>query len=494
MEIIARKKEKQILQSVLTSESSELVAIYGRRRIGKTYLVRNFFESCKSVIYFELTGQKRESGEYAPIKYQLANFSYQFERSFGRGITVPNSWQNAFVVLRKEVERLKKTSSKLVLFFDELPWLCTPRSGFFEALDQAWNTTFERQPNVKVIVCGSAASWMLKKLIHAKAGFSRRITHKIRLSPFSLEETEKYLSNRGFDLSLISVAEVYMLLGGIPYYLNFLSPQKSIYQNIEDECFDINGRLVDEYDLIFSSLFKNSEGHKKVTEFVAARQKGVLLKELTNKFQSFRGGSMARILDNLVSSSFIRKEPPLYNENKGAVYRLEDEFVLFYLKWIKSAPRSIIDSPNTLYFQNQVQGNAYKSWRGFAFERLCRKHEYQIRQTLGIHKILSMPSTVYFYDSNGKRSSQIDLLFERADNVISICEMKYCEGEYELSKSDINDLVIKKEDLRRYLTSKKKARKDIHICYVTPNGVNPNKYFHQLQPSMVTLEDLFQGK
>ncbi len=492
MEIIARKREIKILESVLWSKTSELVAIYGRRRVGKTYLIRNFFETCESVIYFELTGQKQESGEYASLKYQLANFKYQFERTFEREIPQPTSWQHAFSILRKETERLKDSTSKLVLFFDELPWLCSPRSGFFESLDQGWNTTFERQQNVKVIVCGSAASWMLKKIIHAKAGFSRRITHKIRLSSFTLMETKEYLLYRGFDLALMSVAEVYMMLGGIPYYLNFLSPQKSIYQNIEDECFDVNGRLVDEYDTVFNSLFKSSENHKKVVEFIASKHKGVVLDQLSGKFISIKGGSLSRILDNLVASNFIKKVPPLFNEAKGTIYRLVDEFVLFHLKWIRSAPKSIFDSPHTLYFQNKAQSSSFKSWKGFAFERLCLKHEYQIRQSLGIHKILSVPSMVYFYDNQGERSSQIDLLFDRADNVISICEMKFSETEYELTKNDMNSLIRKKEDLRRYLKTKKKAQKDIHICYVTTNGVSLNKYFHQLQPSIIKLKDLFQ--
>ena len=492
MKIIARTKEKKLLQSILDSKSSELVAVYGRRRIGKTYLVRNFFEPCKNVIYFELTGQKQESGDYAPIKTQLANFQYQFERTFGIELQRPKSWQNAFSILRKEIERLKNSRCKLVLFFDELPWLCSPRSGFFEALDQAWNTTFERQENVKVIVCGSAASWMLKKIIHAKAGFYRRITHKIRLASFSLQETKEYLLYKGFALSLMTVADVYMILGGIPYYLNFLNPHKSIYQNIEDECFDINGRLVDEYDIIFTSLFKNSELHKKVVEFIASKHKGVLLEELNKKFLSLKGGNLSRILDNLVSSNFIRKTPPLYNEAKGAEYRLIDEFVLFHLKWIKSAPKAVIESPRTLYFQNKAQGTAFKSWRGFAFERLCLKHEYQIRKALGIHKILSIPSMVYFYDQKGKRSSQIDILFDRADNVISICEIKYSESKYEITKTDISSLMKKKQDLLKYLTLRKKFRKDIHICFITTNGVVINKSFHQLQPSVVILDNLFQ--
>ncbi|KPA08968.1 ATPase [Candidatus Magnetomorum sp. HK-1] len=492
MEIIARKKEKRILKDILWSSSAELVAIYGRRRIGKTYLVRNFFEPLENVIYFELTGQKQESGSYAPLKYQLANFKYQFERTFGKEIQQPESWQKAFVILRKKTELYKGSHQKLVLFFDELPWLCSPRSGFFESIDQAWNTTFERQTNVKVIVCGSAASWMLKKIIHAKAGFSRRITHKIRLSAFSLKETNDYLKYKGFDLSSMSIAEIYMMLGGIPYYLNFLSPHKSIYQNIEDECFDTSGRLVDEYDIVFRSLFENSENYKKVVEFIASRHKGVLLKELTQKFSELKGGNLSRILENLVASNFIVKTPPLYNETKGTVYRLIDEFIAFQLKWIKSAPKAIFESPGTLYFQTQAQGSAFKSWAGFAFERLCLKHEYQIRKTLGIHKIMCVPSMVYFYDEHGKRSSQIDLLFERADKVISICEMKYCDSEYELTKSDIKSLMKKKDDLRRYLKIKKKVQKDIHICYITSNGLRVNKYHHQLQPTHVAIDDLFQ--
>jgi hypothetical protein len=491
MEIIARKKEKQILADILWSKSSELVAVYGRRRVGKTFLVRNFFESLENVIYFELTGQKQESGEYAPLKYQLSNFKYQFERAFSQKIQQPDSWHDAFNILKKGIECFADANVKLVLFFDELPWLCSPKSGFFEALDQAWNTTFERFQNVKVIVCGSAASWMLKKIVHAKAGFSRRITHKIQLSPFSLKETKEYLRFKGFDLSLMSIAEIYMILGGIPYYLNFMNPHKSIYQNIEDECFDISGRLMDEYNLVFNSLFTNSSHHKKVVEFIASRQKGVLLGEVTHKFSSLKGGSLSRILDNLVASDFIKKTAPLYNEKKGTIYRIIDEFILFYLKWIKSVPQSIFESPNTVYFQNIAKKTAFNSWKGFAFERLCLKHELQIREALGIHKILSIPSMVYFYDDKGKRSSQIDLLFERADNVISICEIKHCNTEYDLSKSDLQSLMQKKEDLRRYLLRKKKSQKDIHICYITTNGLRHNQYFYQIQPLVLELEDLF---
>ena len=459
MEIIARQKEKQFFADILWSKSAELVAVYGRRRVGKTFLVRNYFESLNNVIYFELTGQKQESGEYAPLKYQLGNFKYQFERAFAKEIKVPQSWQDAFNILKKEVDCFDDFNKKLILFFDELPWLCSPRSGFFEALDQAWNTSFERHQNVKVIVCGSAASWMLKKIVHAKAGFSRRITHKIQLMPFSLKETKAYLSFKGFDLSFMSIAEIYMIFGGIPYYLNLINTHKSIYQNIEDECFDISGRLVDEYHLVFDSLFHHSSHHKKVVEFIASRQKGVLLEEIAKKFPSLKGGSLSRILDNLVASSFIKKTAPLYNEKKGTIYRIIDEFILFYLKWIKSAPQSVIESPNTLYFQTIAQKSAFNSWKGFAFERLCLKHEFQVRKSLGIHKILSVPSMVYFYDEQGKRSSQIDLLFERADRVITICEIKYSGTEYKLTKSDIQSLIHKKEDLRRYFQSKKRDKR-----------------------------------
>jgi len=489
MKIIARKKEKQVLSDILWSRSAELVAVYGRRRVGKTYLVRNFFESFKNVIYFELTGQKQESGAYAPLKYQLGNFKYQFERAFSKEIKVPHTWQEAFNILKNEVSCFDEV--KLILFFDELPWLCSPKSGFYEALDQAWNTSFERQQNIKVIVCGSAASWMLKKIVHAKAGFSRRITHKIQLSPFSLEETKDYLQFKGFDLSFLSIAEIYMIFGGIPYYLNFMNPHKSIYQNIEDECFDISGRLVDEYHLVFDSLFHHSSHHKKVVEFIASKQKGVLLKELSTQFSSLKGGNLSRILDNLVGSSFIKKTAPLYNEKKGTIFRIIDEYMLFYLKWIKPAPQSIFESPDTIYFQSIAQKGAFNSWKGFAFERLCLKHEYQLRQALGIHKILSIPSMVYFYDKQGNRSSQIDLLFERADRVITICEMKYCGTEYELTKSDVRSMMHKKEDLRRYLSEKKKGQKDIHICYITIYGIKHNQHYYELQPSVLQLKDLF---
>lgn len=291
----------------------------------------------------------------------------------------------------------------------------------------------------------------------------------------------------------MSVAEIYMITGGIPYYFNFLSPHKSIYQNIDDECFDISGRLIDEYSIIFSSLFKNAEDHKKVIEYISSRHKGISLDDINSSFPALKGGSMNRILDNLISSDFITRTPPLFSKTKGAIYRVTDEFVLFYLKWIKSAPKTVFTSPNILYFQSLAQGGSYKSWRGFAFERLCLKHEYQIRKALGIHKILSIPSMVYFYDDLGKRSSQIDLLFDRADHVITICEMKYSETPFKITKTDIADLTRKKEDLRQYFTQKKKAQKDLHTCYVTTEGVEQNEYFHQIQPSVVTLTDMFHN-
>ena len=493
MEIIARKKEKQLLDTAYTSDQSELIALYGRRRVGKTFLIRNFFLE-KDCTYFELVGQKNENGEIATVSQQLSNFQYAWKKAFGEHIAKPKHWGKAFYLLKNKVDDISVTERKIVLFFDELPWLCSPNSRFYENFDQAWNACFERAGNIKVVVCGSASTWILKRIIYSKAGLSRRITRKIHLHPFTLSETREYLHCKHFDLSMESVAEIFMILGGIPYYLDFLSPQKSIYQNIEDECFQLDGNLFGEYDIVFDSLFKNSEAYKRVLEIVAEKRQGCTQQEIHHKLNNTRStpnGTLVKILKNLYECDFIQKRTPFFNEKKGTLYFVCDEFTVFYQKWIKNAPLAK-ETKDSVYWQSIVNSQQYRIWLGFCFEMLCYKHQSLIKIALGLHKIVAIPGIFYAYNKKTKkRSAQVDLLFDRADKTITLCEIKYHQGEYKITQKDLQSMRNKKEDLRNFLTAKKTYR-NMNVAFITVYGVQKNSCFNELQPEVVVLNDLFR--
>ncbi|MBD3344975.1 MAG: AAA family ATPase [Chitinivibrionales bacterium] len=492
MQIIARKKEIKFLTAKFESKESELIAVYGRRRVGKTYLIRNFFLSQKC-IYFELTGQKKENGEIASTAHQLANFQYAWHKAFDESIEKPLSWEEAFYKLKIKVDSLRAASQDtIVLFFDEMPWLCSANSGFYENFDQAWNACFEPASGVKVVVCGSASTWILKKIIYAKAGLSRRVTGKIPLKPFTLNETSQYLAYKSFVVPPETVAELYMIFGGIPYYLNFLDRSTSIYQNIDRLCFRKTGDLYDEYNIIFDSLFKNSGDYKQIIELLAKRRIGYTFREIVDSLQKSRreisASTLREILRNLHECDFISRRVPLFNQAKGTVYSLCDEFVLFCIQWM--LPRHGLNDVADAYWQSIMNSSSYRSWLGFSFELLCLKHSASIRHALGIHKISSIAGIFYAYSpKTGKRASQIDLLFDRSDKTITICEIKHASKAFEITRQELDALKQKKHDLLDYLEIKRKKR-SILFAYITLHGIKRNACFNEIFPEVVTLEDM----
>jgi len=493
MDLIARAAEQEVLERVYSSSRSELVVLYGRRRVGKTFLVRQFFAR-KPCVYFELIGQKQEDGRIAPVRHQLANFQYAWRKAFGSTIDKPASWEDAFQLLKHRVDGICASGAKVVLFFDELPWMCSANSRFFENLDQAWNACFEPAGQAKVILCGSAATWMLRRVVRARAGLSRRVTQKIHLLPFTLGETRDYLAARGFDFSLESVAETYMTLGGVPYYLDFLQPAKSLYQNIEDECFLRSGNLYDEYAVVFDSLFKNAVEHRRAVETVAGKRNGMTMGEINARLSpgsQKASGTLVQVLANLDACGFLAKRPPIFHERKGALYTVADEFTLFHLKWMSLHRRA--DSAG-VYSQAIVGSQAYRTWRGFAFEMLCLKHQQQIRAALGLSGIAATPGVFYAHDADtGKRTAQIDLLFDRADRTITLCEIKCQEGEYEITKADRDAIRTRKAALRAYLQAKRIGARNMLVAFITPAGVKRNSHFNELQPAVVCLPDLLSA-
>lgn len=482
--IIGREHEKALLGRHLSSNEAEFIAIYGRRRVGKTYLVSEF---CKDKgLYFEATGQLK-----ARKSLQLKNFSAALAEVFYYGIKIisPKTWPEAFEMLKNAILK-KKSKRKVILFIDEVPWLAFKNSGFLSALEYFWNTWASRQKTMKLIVCGSASSWMLKNIVNSKEGLHNRITATIRLLPFTLSETKKYLKYRRISLNNRQVLDIYMVMGGIPFYLRQLQTGMSSVQNINNMCFRKDGSLVDEFNKLYDSLFTNSAGYKTIVTVLAKSREGLSRKDLAKKIAVKPGGTINRILENLSEAGFIASFPLYGKKKKGARYRLIDEYSYFYLHWIKGVDRSIFNDPKTQYWQTMSGSQRWKSWSGFTFETVCFKHVRFIKEALGIGGVITKEASWKYIPEKGDRSekgAQIDLLLDRNDNIISICEMKCHAGEFSIVKKYAEELKNKIRVFREKTTTKK----SIFLVMVTVEGVKKNSYFTEIVNNEVTLKDFF---
>jgi len=482
-QIVGREVEIETLSKILNSEEAEFLAIYGRRRVGKTYLIRQYFRKA-SCIFFEITG-KRECG----LKEQLETFKVAFEKVFLRGyeIAPPKSWREAFKMLTRSLKEIP-ASEKVVLFFDELPWLVTPRSQFMQTLDHIWNTEWSELANLKLIVCGSAASWMLKQFIYTKGGLHNRITARIDLKAFTLKEVKNYLNYRGITLNSQQIVELYMSMGGVPFYLNSVEKGLSAAQNINKICFTKPGMLFDEFNKLYKSLFDKSETHIEIIRAIAVHRGGASLEQiLKNSPHSTSGGLFKERLDELETSGFIQSFLPYKAHKKGIYYKIYDEYTYFYLQWIEDfARRSLSKELN--HWEKISQTPNWYNWSGYAFESICFKHINKIRRSLGIDSIISKAGSFRYVPIGKKeKGAQIDLLFDRADRVITLCEIKYCTGKFTIDKKYSEDLDNKIDVFRRIT----KTKKQIFLAMITPYGVNRNEYSDRLVSKEITLDDFF---
>ncbi|MBL4633266.1 MAG: AAA family ATPase, partial [Kofleriaceae bacterium] len=378
--IIGRAVEQKRLLKIQNSSEAELVAVYGRRRVGKTYLVRQFFAE---QLFFEVTGEK---GQRKSV--QIARFCHEVSRVFfdGRPLPLCADWNAAFELLATSAAHFAAQfpDKAIIVFLDELPWLASHRSGLLPALDHAWNAKLSRIPSLRVILCGSAASWMLDKLVHAKGGLYNRITQRMELRPFSLAETSAYLLSRCIKLPQKQIAEIYMAIGGIPHYLKQVPRARSATQVIGELCFDPNGPLCDEFEHLFESLFDSSDAHRAIVRALAAKPSGISQTELVQASGLSGGGRFNKYLRELESSGFIATYTPFAKKKKDTLYRLVDEYSYFYLRWMESLPSRSLRISGTDHWHNQTQTPAYRAWSGYAFENLCFKHLGNILRALGL--------------------------------------------------------------------------------------------------------------
>ncbi len=480
--IIGRQKEKAILELASRSHEPEFVAVYGRRRVGKTHLIREFFGDA---ICFEIIGKHGVT-----LREQLGNFAQALGKAIGMGIQpqTPSSWSEAFHQLEQFLESSiqREKTAKRVVFLDELPWLNTPRSRFLSSLEHFWNSWGSRQYDFILVICGSAASWMLQNIVRAKGGLHNRLTRQIRLLPFTLGESKVFLKSRGVDLTLLQIVELYMIMGGIPHYLKQTEPGLSAAQIIDMTCFSSQGLLREEFKKLYVSLFDESERNEKIVKTLAKKRHGSTRGEILQSIGLGSGGSASRRLEELEESGFILSQIPFGKKANDTLYRLSDEYSLFYIDWIsKLGKRSVGDG----YWLSQQNSPRRRAWAGYAFESLCLKHALRLKAALGIRGVETTEAP-WRYQAAAKSQipgAQIDLLIDRRDNTINICEMKFSESEFTIDKKYAEDLRRKLQVFRQVTGT----RKNVFLAMVTTFGVTNNAYAKELVANSLTLEDLF---
>ena len=464
----------EILQKALHSDEPEMVAVIGRRRVGKTYLVRSAFGDH---LDFEITGVQNAS-----LREQLKNFAIRIRDFFGEDALSgsPDNWMDAFEILMRQLNR-KQKAEKIVVFLDELPWLATHRSGFLNALGFFWNSWATRR-NIVIVICGSAAAWMIQKVVYHKGGMHNRITKRIDLQPFDLHEMEAFLKSRDVLFDRYQLLLLYMAMGGSPHYLKEIEAGKSAAQNIDAICFSNAGLLRDEFSKLYPALFEHADNHISVIRALAQKWQGMSRAEIVAATGASDGGGITDVLSELTGSGFISAYYPFGKKKKDMLYRLTDEYSLFYLKFIE--PNR---TPGKSIWMSLSQTQEFKSWSGYAFESLCIKHLPQIEKALSIAGVYSEASGFIHRGNTDFPGLQIDLVLDRKDHVINLFEMKFYNEAWLLSKAEAAELRDRVVLFKRL----SKTNKQIVLTVVTPFGIRKNEHSLGVVDSEVMMDDLF---
>ena len=469
--IIGRKEEQQILRSAAQSENSEFVAVYGRRRVGKTFLIRETFGY---KFTFQHTGLAKGN-----TREQLFSFAISLRDAGYDDCPIPKSWLEAFSLLATYLKN--STDEKKIIFLDELPWMDTPRSNFISAFEHFWNGWASARKDIVLIICGSATSWIINKVINDHGGLHNRVTKQIALLPFTLKECEMFAQSKGLEMSRYQLAECYMVLGGIPYYWSLLEKGMSLSQNIDKIIFAKNGKLSNEFNQLYASLFKSPEQYIDIVTALGKKKASMTREEIIAATDKYSNGALSKVLDELEYCGFIRKYNGFDKKSKQAIYQLIDNYTLFYFKFIQQN-----ENNDEHFWSASIDSAMHRAWSGLAFERLCMAHTQQIKAALDIAGVLS---NVYSWRKEADETSngaQIDLLIDRKDQVVNLCEMKYSLSEYVID-AEYEQKLRNKKSVFIDTTNTKKA---VHLTMVTTFGIKANAYSEIVQ-NEVTLDDLF---
>jgi len=468
--MVGRKEEQRLLEESAAKRDAQFIVVYGRRRVGKTYLIRETFENAFTFSYTGVygIGNKRQLTEFGKT---LHEYGHDPEME-----TV--NWFDAFDALRDLIRQSKQ--KRRIVFLDEMPWMDSRKSDFVAALEHFWNSWASGEKHLTLIVCGSAASWITKKVFRNKGGLYNRVTLQIPLKPFTLSECEELFGENGVRMNRFDIIGAYMVFGGLPYYLTMFDRRYGLPKNIDRLCFSEKAPLRNEYASVFESLFARPDRYVEVVEAISMKKKGLTREGIKATINFPDGGNLTRILNELEESGFIRMYRPAEKKIKGALYQLCDPFTAFHLTWMKDA-----GAGNEEIWCSLVDSGAFGAWSGYAFEQVCLAHIPQIKTALGISSV--RVSAAAWRSSNPDfPGAQVDLVLDRADNIVNLCELKYANKEYRIDKKYDLELRNKAGAFQHEM----KTKKAIHITMVTTYGVLKNQYSSVVQ-SEVRMEDLF---
>ena len=476
--IIGRKAEIEELNTLYHSKKAEFVAVYGRRRVGKTYLIKELF---RDKMAFYHTGMSPiDSAGNNLLQDQLKSFHNSLLRYGMEDEKQPETWLDAFFLLEKLLED-KDDGSRQVVFIDELPWMDTPRSGFLSAFEHFWNGWGSGRNNLMLIVCGSAASWIENNLINNHGGLYDRLTYEIKISPFNLVECEEFFKAANIKLSRYDIVQAYMAVGGIPYYLGFFRKGLSLGQNIDQLFFVKTAKLKKEFERLFASLFPKPTNYRKIISLLATRHKGFTRDEITKATGIQKGGGLSKMLAALEASDFISRYVPFGVSKREEHYKLTDNFCLFHEKFL--ARNEITD---TDFWEKNQNSQKLSAWKGIAFEEVCLAHIQQIKNALGIGAITSRESAWSIKGDKENDGTQIDLLIDRDDNIVNLCEMKFLKDKFTINKSYDEKL----RSRTQMLIDRLPKRATVHLTLITSYGLKYNEYSGEIQ-KLLTLDSLF---
>ena len=468
--LAGRAEEKKILDELLSSNKAEFLAIYGRRRIGKTFLIRQYLSNH---IVFDFTGSNNES-----TIAQLGNFKRVFSEQCFELENAPKDWSEAFKHISAHLKSIH-SDKKLVVFLDELPWLDRPKSGFLSALEFFWNQHGSQIDNLLFIVCGSAASWMIKNIVYAKGGLYKRMTRNIELEPFTLAETSEFFQSKNLHFTEFQIIQLFMSTGGIPFYLDAVKSGMSVSQTIEALFFTKNGLLQKEFKPLYQSLFKKATHHIQIIEALSKHTYGINREKLSKETSISEGGSLSRALQNLIDTGFVKVINPYGKKKKDSQFRLTDLFSIFYLTFVNNTPLT--------NWQSTAQTIKYKSWCGYSYENIWLLHQKQILKALGIQGVETNFYSWRHIGNESEKGTQIDLVIERKDGIIHLCEVKFTESEYALTKDETTKLRLRRSIFKEITQSKM----NVVTTLLTTYPAIKNAYYLEEVHSGISMEELF---
>ena len=470
--LIGRIEEQDELRAAYNSEYSEFVAVYGRRRVGKTFLIREAFDY---KFTFSHTGLSKKN-----TKAQLQNFQSSLRSQGMPKAPLPENWLEAFDMLATLLS--KSEDKRKVVFIDEMPWMDAPRSSFLTALEHFWNGWASARKDILLIICGSSTSWIINKIIHNHGGLHNRLTYRIQLQPFTLNECEQYAQHLHLEMNRKQIMECYMIMGGIPYYWSKLKRGKSLAQNIDRLFFAHNGELRNEFSQLYASLFNHPEPYIDIITLLGKKKIGMTRNELVESWKKGSNGKLTSILKDLESCGFIRKYHSIGMKNKNAIFQLIDNYTLFYFKFIED---NLVNDEH--YWTKSHDTPMFSVWAGLAFERVCLLHTRQIKEKLGIGGVVSSEYAWSVPATSEHPGTQIDLLIDRNDDVINLCEMKYSKAAFSIN-SDYDETLQRRCDIFK---SETKTPKAVHLTFITSTGLVRNAYSFDIQ-NTITADDLFK--